>query len=26
MVWKREHAPARRYPYGDDVFADATDA
>jgi len=22
MVWKREHAPDRRYPYGDDVFAD----
>jgi acyl dehydratase len=22
MVWKREHAPARRYPYGDEVFAD----
>jgi acyl dehydratase len=22
MVWKREFAPARRYPYGDEVFAD----
>jgi acyl dehydratase len=22
MVWKREHAPGRRYPYGDEVFAD----
>ena len=22
MVWKREFAPARRYPYDDDVFAD----
>jgi acyl dehydratase len=21
MVWKREFAPARQYPYGDDVFA-----
>jgi acyl dehydratase len=20
MVWKRDHAPARRYPYGDEVF------
>ena len=22
MVWKRDHAPARHYPYGDEVFAD----
>jgi acyl dehydratase len=22
MVWKREHAPERRYPYDDDVFAE----
>ena len=26
MVWKREHAPARRLPYGDDVFADGDGA
>jgi acyl dehydratase len=22
MVWKRDHAPARHYPYGDEVFAE----
>src|SRR5215210_5678397 len=22
MVWKREHAPARRRPYGDDIWTD----
>jgi acyl dehydratase len=22
MVWKRDEAPVRRYPYGDDVFDD----
>ena len=22
MVWKREHAPARRYPYDEAVFAE----
>ncbi|HKA84839.1 MAG TPA: MaoC family dehydratase [Acidimicrobiales bacterium] len=22
MVWKRDHAPARRYPYGDEPFAE----
>ena len=22
MVWKREFAPDRRFPYGDQVFAD----
>jgi acyl dehydratase len=21
LVWKKDHAPTRRYPYGDDVFA-----
>jgi acyl dehydratase len=24
MVWKRSSAPARRFPYGDDVFAEAS--
>ena len=23
MVWKREQAKTRQYPYGDDVFADS---
>jgi len=22
MVWKRDHAPARHYPYGEEVFAE----
>ncbi|HEY6416644.1 MAG TPA: MaoC family dehydratase, partial [Acidimicrobiales bacterium] len=22
MVWKRDHAPARHYPYGDEVFVE----
>ena len=22
MVWKRDHAPTRHYPYGDEVFAE----
>jgi acyl dehydratase len=23
LVWKKDHAPTRRYPYGDDVFAES---